>query len=195
MRNVIAGLLTALSLAGFAGCDSQAEPGNAAMLRYQVDWTHDRSWWLMRDGVVLNSAAQAKQIVALPGWLWAAEPVCPPDLAVGPDGEAVVTSNVISRLWRIDPRTFAVTAHDVQLDADTDKDVGFAALVYSPEDATFLAYSEAPPAVWKIDRQLSRGTKITSTDLSRVRPLRTARARGPCADLAQRLARFAGLAG
>lgn len=195
MKTAISVILTAMSLAGLAGCDSQAEPGNASMVRYQVDGAHDRSWWLMRDGILLHSAAQPKRLVRLPRWLWAMEPLCPPDLAMGPDGEAVVTSNVVSSLWRIDPRTFAVTMHDVQLDADTDKDVGFAALVYSPEQAAFFAYSEAPPAVWKIDRQLSRGTKLASIDLSRVQPPRTASARGPCADLGQRLARFAGLAG
>lgn len=195
MKNAIAAMLATLSLAGLAGCDSREEQGNASMLRYQVDPTQDRSWWVTRDGVLLHSAAQPKKLVALPGWLWALDPLCPPDIAVGPDGEAVVTSNVVPTLWRIEPRTLAVTVHDVQLDSDKDKDVGFAAIVYSPEQAAFLAYSESPPAIWKIDPQLVQATKVASTDLSRTRSPRSATVRGPCVELGARLARFAGLAG
>lgn len=195
MRTAIAGILAALSIAGLAGCDSHAEANQPLMLRYQVDSGRGRSWWLLTDGVLLNSASKPRQVVPLPGWLWAAQPVCPPDLALGPNGEAVVTSNVISILWRIDPQTLAVSAHDLKLDSDTDKDVGFAAVVYSPEHGAFFAYSEVQRSVWKIDRQLMRGTKVANADLSRARsPRRAPSIYGPCAELRQRLARFAGIA-
>ena len=47
-----------------------------------------RSWQLTRDGVMAGNTS-----VAIPGWILAAEPyACPPELAVGPKGEAVVTS-------------------------------------------------------------------------------------------------------
>ena len=195
MRNVIAALFAAISLAGVSGCDTRAEPGNASMVRFQVDWTQDRSWWLTRDSAVLHGADRMKHVVALPGWLWAGEPFCPPDLAIGPDGEAVVTSNIVSTLWRIDPQTLAVTVHELKLDTDADKDVGFATLVYSPEHAAFFAYSEVQRSVWRIDPQLGRATKVASTDLSRARPARTGSTRGPCAELGRRLSRFAGVAG
>lgn len=194
MRHAITMMLAALALAGLAGCDTQAEHGNGAMVRYQVDPTQDRSWWVTRDGVLLNSAAHPKTLIDLPGWLWAQEPLCPPDVALGPDGEAVVTSNVVPTLWRIEPRTLAVTVHDVQLDADKGKDVGFVAIVYSPDHGAFFAYSESPPAVWKIDSQLGQATKMPGSDLSRNRSPRSASLRGPCAELAARLARFAGMA-
>ena len=194
MRSAIATIFAGLALAGVAGCDSQAEPNAAPMLRYQVDSGRERSWWLMRDGVFLNGAAQARKVVALPGWLWAAEPHCPPDLALGPDGEAVVTSNVISTLWRIDPKTLAVTVHDLKLDTDNDRDVGFAAVLYSPGQQAFFAYSEGQRSVWRIDRRLERATKLANADLSRVRSPRAASVSGPCAELGQRLGRFIGIA-
>lgn len=195
MKNAIAALAAAISLVALAGCDSQAEPNASLMLRYQVDAGRDRSWWLTRDGVLLHSAAQPKKVVPLPGWLWAADPHCPPDLTLGPNGEAVVTSNVVPILWRIDPRTLAVTVHELQLDSDTGRDVGFVALGYSAEQAAFFAYSEDHRSVWRIDRQLVRASKVADVDFSRVRSARTASARGPCTELGQRLMQFAGVAG
>ena len=183
MRSTIAAILSALSLAGLAGCEIQAEPSAAAMLRYQVDPARQRSWWLTRDGVVLHSAAESKRTVPLPGWLWALAPLCPPDMALGPNGEAVVTTNVTSIVWRIDPRTLAVTVHPLELQSGSD--IGFVALAYSAEQGSFFAYSEGPPAVWKIDRELARATKVANVDLGRTR----------CADLGHRLIRFTRLGG
>jgi len=179
MKNAIRAILAAISLLALNGCDSEAQPDAAPMLRYQVDTGRDRSWWLTRDRVLLHSASQPKKALALPGWLWAADPHCPPDLALGPDGEAVVTSNVVQTLWRIDSRTLAVSVHEVALGADSGKDVGFVALAWSAEQGAFFAYS-------------TRATKVSSIDLGTVRP---GRARDRCADIAPRLAQFAGIAG
>jgi hypothetical protein len=191
MRSAIAVIFAGLALAGLAGCDSQAEPNASPMLRYQVDSGRERSWWLMRDGVFLNGATQPKKVVALPGWLWVADPHCPPDLTLGPNGEAIVTSNVVPILWRIDPQTLAVSVHELKLDTDADRDVGFVAIAYSAEQAAFVAYSEGQRSVWKIDRQLTRATKLSDVDLSRMRSARSISVRGSCAEMRQRLARFA----
>ncbi|HWI36978.1 MAG TPA: hypothetical protein VNU64_11060 [Burkholderiales bacterium] len=193
MKNGIMAILAAVSLAAITGCDSQAEPNASLMLRYQVDAGRDRSWWLTRDGVLLHSAAQPKKFIPLPGWLWAADPHCPPDFTLGPNGEAVVTSNVVPTLWRIDPQTLAVTVHELQLDSDTGRDVGFAALGYSAEQAAFFAYSEHQRSVWRIDRQLARASKVSDVDFSPLRTARTASVRGPCTELGQRLMQFAGI--
>jgi hypothetical protein len=196
MKTRIAAIFAAISLIAVAGCDSQAEPSASLMLGYQVDSTHQRSWWLTRDGVVLHGAAHSKgRSIPLSGWLWAGSPLCPPDLALGPKGEAVITSNVTPTLWRVDPETLAVTAHELRLSADNDKDVGFVAIVYVTEQGAFLAYSESPRAVWRIDRQLTGATKVSTADLSRVRSARSPSVRGPCGDLGQRLMQFAGAAG
>jgi hypothetical protein len=61
-----------------------------------------RSWSLTRDGVALQDKAQ-RITVKLPGWHWAGVAYgYSPALAVGPQGEAIVTSDVIPVLWRID---------------------------------------------------------------------------------------------
>ena len=195
MKSGIAAILAAISLATLTGCDSQAEPNASLVLRYQVDAGRDHSWWLTRDGVLLHSAARPRKVIALPGWLWAADPHCPPDLTLGPNGEAVVTSNVVPILWRIDSDTLAVTVHELQLDSDAGRDVGFVALGYSAEQAAFFAYSEDQRSVWRIDRQLRRASKVSDTDFSRMRSARSASVRGPCRELGQRLMQFAGIAG
>jgi hypothetical protein len=194
MQNRIAAMVTAISLVALTGCDSQAQPNASLMLRYRVDAGRDRSWWLTRDGVLLHSAAQPKKVFPLPGWLWVADPHCPPDLALGPNGEAVVTSNVAPILWRIDSGTLAVTVHEVQLDSDSGRDVGFVALGYSAEHAAFFAYSEDQRSVWRIDRQLARASKVSDVDFSRLRSARASSPRGPCAEFGQRLMQFAGIA-
>jgi hypothetical protein len=195
MRNAIVVMLAATFLAALAGCDIQAQPGTSTLLGHQVDWAGERTWWLTREQVMVNSAQKGKTAVTLPGWTWVGEPLCPPDLALGPSGEAVVTSNVIPTLWRIDPQTLVVSVHELQLDSDTDKDVGFAAIVYSPEQAAFFAYSETQRSVWKIDRELRRATKMALGEASRVRAHRAHTLRGPCAYLGQRLTHFAAIAG
>ena len=195
MRNPIAAILAAATLLALAGCDGQAQPAASSMMRYQADSTSQRSWWLARDGVTLHEAANAKgRFIALPQWLWAHSPLCPPALGLGPKGEALVTSNVTSTVWRVDPDTLAVTVHALSLNADNDKDVGFVAVAYAPAQAAFVAYSESPPAVWKIDRELTRAVKVSNVDLSRMRSQRAPSVLGPCADLAHRLTQFAGTA-
>jgi hypothetical protein len=83
-----------------------------------------------------------------------------PDLALGPSSEAVITSNVVPTLWRIDPETLVVSVHPLLLDSDTDKDVGFSGLVYSSEHEAFFAVSDAHGSLWRIDRGLERARKI-----------------------------------
>ena len=154
------GVATAFILAGLiaplGGCDigamsrqAQAPSINAPLApqaRYQVDSVRNRAWSLSPEGVFLVELSKPGKIaIALPGWVWASEPYgCLPDLAVGPRGEAVITSNVVPTLWRIDPDTLAVSVHRLALDADNDKDVGFSALVYSREHEAFFAASNQP---------------------------------------------------
>lgn len=64
------------------------------------------------DAVYLQQARKARVAIKLPEWQWAHEPyACPPAIAIGPRGEALVTSNVLPVLWKIDPQTRAVTVH------------------------------------------------------------------------------------
>ena len=183
MKTAIASILIAATL---AGCESNSGPATASLLRYQVDAERERSIWLTREGVQIHSAAAQPVSVVLPGWIYAGAPHCPPGLAVGPKGEVIVTSNVVPTLWRIDGATLAVSSRELKLAADQDKDVGFAAVVYSPEQEAFIAYSGVQRSVWKIDATLKTGERIALADL------RQPRSRGvQCADPSRQLAQLA----
>lgn len=174
MSNGIAGIFAAASFVFLAACDSNGvsqQPredlgsvrnNHSFSVRYQVDSTRERIWWLTRDGVSVHSASMPERVaVALPGWLWVGAPYsCLPDLALGPKGEAVITSNVVSTLWRVDPETLAVSVHRLALNADADKDVGFSGLVYSSEHGAFFGVSDVYGSLWNIDAQLKTAEKI-----------------------------------
>jgi len=174
MWNAKAGTVRALFLAAsmvlIAGCESGAAPRQASNdapdlqlpgTRAQVDLARNRVWVLTPEGVFLFDLSRPERAaVPLPGWVWAGAPYgCLPDLALGPRGEAVVTSNVLPTLWRIDPDSLAVSVHALALDADTDKDVGFTGLVYSPQHGAFFATSHAHGSLWRIDPQLKTAQK------------------------------------
>ena len=174
MRNGISTALVAVALATLSGCEggagatrsyqygSNASAGQQAGMRYQFDANRERVWWLTRDGVVVkNVGAMERTAVPIPGWTWVGEAwSCMPDLALGPRGEALVTSNVLPIVWKIDPETLTVTEHPLVLDADADKDVGFSGLIYSSEHDAYFAVSGAHGTLWKIDAQLARGEKL-----------------------------------
>ena len=154
MSNGIRALsLLAVSLVALAGCDSRFEtnqPSGAvpamseSNVRYQVDAARGRIWWLTREGVFVHDVqAPQKRFVAIPGWVSVdVAYACPAALALGPNGEALVTSNVLPTVWKIDPETLVVSEHALALDADQDKDVGFSGLAYSSDHAAFFAVSE-----------------------------------------------------
>jgi hypothetical protein len=121
----------------------------------------DRSWVIEAGSLYLQDSGKPRRAIELPGWLWAGEPyACAPDIAVGPRGEVVVTSNVLPVLWKIDPETLAVSVHRLQLDADTDKDVGFSGLVYSERNGAYFAVSGLHGSLWRIDPLLRRAQKV-----------------------------------
>ena len=179
MWNANAGMARALFLAAamvlIAGCDTGAAPLRASNdaqeprlpgARYQVDPARNRVWYLTPEGVFLFDVSRPERVaVPLPGWHWAGAPHgCLPDLALGRRGEAVITSDILPTLWRIDPDSLAVSVHALALDADTDKDLGFSGLVYSPQHGAFFAASYAHGSLWRIDSKFSRAQKIALTD-------------------------------
>ena len=157
MRNKVLWFLAAVSL--FAST-AAADP-----LRYRAQSERGRAWVIDANGLFLEEARAPRRAITLPEWQWAAEPyACAPDIAIGPRGEAVVTSNVLPILWRIDPETLAVSVHHVQLDADADKDVGFSGLVYSERHGAYFAISELHGSMWRIDPLLRRAQKIALSE-------------------------------
>jgi hypothetical protein len=175
------------------GCDIGAAPSRetkiaslapeprAPEVRYQVDAARNRIWVLTDDGVVLYDVKTPKKIaIPLPDWVLVGKAYgCLPDVALGPKGEAVITSNVVPTLWRVDPETLAVTVHPLALDADTDKDVGFSGLAYSAQHGAFFAVSGAHGTLWRIDPLFTRAQKIGLSEPIRNACWLGARARGP----------------
>ena len=167
-------VLLAALICSIGGCDSNAAPPQVPQtasdgpqsltpnMRYQADPARNRVWFLTRGGVFLYDVTTSQKIVVpLPDWLWVDMPwSCLPDLALGPKGEAVVTSNILPTLWRIDPETLAVSLHELVLDADTNKDVGFSGLAYSSQHEAYFAVSDVHGTLWRIDPLLRRGQKI-----------------------------------
>lgn len=159
----VCGAVVAFSLAACDARSTEVQQKPGAGIRHQVDAARNRVWLLTREGVAIYDAAAADKVlrVPVPGWHFAGEPYgCLPDLALGPNGEAVIASDVVPVLWRIDPETLAVTRHEPRLDADADKDVGFTVVAYAPEQGAFLAVSGAHGTVWRIDAQLKTAQKM-----------------------------------
>ena len=126
----------------------------------RFDAAHGRLWRLSRAGLEVVEPS-GHTYITLPEWQWIAPPWgCSPDLALGPGGEAVVTSNVLPTIWRIDPRSLAVTVHPLALDSDVDKDVGFARIVYSAERGAYYGLAQAHGSVWEIPIRLSDARKV-----------------------------------
>ena len=156
MRNKIFWLLTAALVSSQAAADPY---------RYRPQPERGRTWVIEGNELYLEEARQPRRVVKLPAWQWAGQPyACAPDIAIGPRGEAVVTSNVLPVLWKIDPDTLAVSMHRVQLDADQDKDVGFSGLVYSEQHGAYLAISELTGTLWRIDPLLRRAQKVAISE-------------------------------
>ena len=173
------------------GCDSGVTPRRQAAhdvwrfeppgARYRVDPQRNRIWFLSHAGVFVYDVSRPERIaVSLPDWITVDAPYsCLPDLALGPRGEAVITSNVVPTLWRIDPDTLATSVHPLLLDADHDKDVGFSGLAYSAQHEAFIAASYAHGSLWRIDAGLKKAEKIPLSAPVREACGLTLRSRGP----------------
>ena len=183
MRDATLGTLRTLSFIGLmavtGGCDSNAAQPQAPLAavpadlprfdapeaRSRTDPARHRVWLLTSEGVFLQEAGMPLKSLQLPDWLWAGAPYgYLPDLALGPKGEVVVTSDVIPTLWRIDPETLAVSAHVLVLDADGDRDVGFSGLAYSFEYGAYFAVSKNHGSLWRIDPLLRRAQKVSLSE-------------------------------
>jgi hypothetical protein len=152
-KKMAASIAAVLSI-GIAACESKVTPATAKGVA--------PTWSLHTDGVdVLDAATTAKlRSIRLPGWVWANELyACPPVLALGPNGEALVSSNVQPVIWRIDPASFEVTRHELALD-DRGRDVGFSGVAWSGRQGAYFAASGLDGSLWRIDRDLERAQRV-----------------------------------
>lgn len=137
-------------------------PSDPLVLRYQTDRASGRLWALKAEGVDLYDATSRRKVaqVTLPGWLWVGRQFAnPPGLAIGPGGEAVISSSVVPTLWRIDPVTLVATRHDLAIDDDSGRDIGFTALTYSTQQGAYYAYSSSHGSTWRIDTLFRRAQR------------------------------------
>jgi len=137
----------------------EARPG---ILRATLDPARARIWALHADGVDVYDANSDQKLrsIALPEWTWAgAFQPCAPDVALGPGGDLVVTSNVVPVLWRINAATFQVSRHELAVDGREGREVGFSALTWSRQQGAFLGL-HADGSLWRIDPQLQRAQQI-----------------------------------
>jgi hypothetical protein len=166
-------------LLAIAACDSgiRSEPPGAGLsgprplewyearpdiLRARLDPACGRIWALHAGGVDLYDANSDQKLrsIALPEWTWAeAFHSCAPDVAVGPGGDLVVTSNVVPVLWRINAATFEVSRHDLAVDGRQGREIGFSALTWSRQQGAFLGL-HADGSFWRIDPLLQRAQQI-----------------------------------
>ena len=138
--------------------------GRLPILQFQKDPGRNRGWVLTPAGVYVVEFKLRRTVahVALPDWHWAGVPYgCMPTLALGPKGEALVSSDVLPTLWRIDPETLAVSTHEILLDEESGRDVGFSGLAYSAQLATYIAVACGQGSAWRVDPSLKRGRKIS----------------------------------
>jgi hypothetical protein len=138
--------------------------GERPVLRARIDVARERVWVLTWSGVELYDAKARQKLarVLLPDWSRARKlNTCPPDLVVGAKGEALISSNAVPTLWRIDPTTFSVNKHEPVPDKEDErKEIGFSALAYSPQQGVYFAMSTSHGLLWRIDPLFRRAQNI-----------------------------------
>lgn len=150
-----------------SGCDgSVRRDGPTAELLEVVraDTKGNRRWVLNADSLSVYDNVSRRRLrrIELPGWILAGPlHACAPDMVLDSTGAAIVSSNVVPVVWRIDPQRFEVTRIALKLSADSDKDIGFTALSFAG-DGTLVAAGATVGAVWRIDLQSAQATKVAS---------------------------------
>jgi hypothetical protein len=163
------GIKASLAVAGLIGLSATltqpgTEPPEGIVIRLQPDAARGRVWSLTPDGVTLHDAA-TRQVVALalPGWHWAGPPFGRgPDLALGPKGEVIVTSDVLPKLWRVDPASLEVTVHSPVLDRSEGSEAGFTRIRYSAKHGAYYATGGAAGSRWRIDPLLRKAQDVVA---------------------------------
>ena len=146
-------LLVASVMAGYGNGGNPATPATAGQdaLRTRLDNARDRLWVLGLDEVRVYDAAGKKLLrkVVLPNWS-VARLACMPDMVLDQSGSATISSNVQSKLWRIDADSFEVKEHPISLSGREQWDTGFGALAFAA-DGTLFALTSSSGSLWRID--------------------------------------------
>ena len=158
-KQAACGVLFVVSLVSCDAGSAGAQDGPVPRVRVQVDAGRNRVWLLTAEGLAIYEPAVPGRVLRVPllGWQISERPKgCVPQFALGPKGEAVIPSDLVPVLLRVDPETLAVTRYELRLDdgSGTDRDTGISGLRYVPGLGGYLAASRRDGTVWRIDRDL-----------------------------------------
>lgn len=134
--------------------------GGRETLRSTMDPARGRLWVLTLDDVRVYDIRSRRLMrkIVLPNWS-VANHVCMPDLALDRSGSAWVSSNVLSRLWRVDADDFKSSEHEIRLQDRERWELGFGALTFGA-DGTLFALSSTAGTLWKIDSRQATARMI-----------------------------------
>ncbi len=141
--------------------------------RIRVDIQRGRYWMLGGDHVSVYGVADKRLIrkIVLPGWN-VADFMNVPDMALDRSGAALISSNIVPMLWRIDPESFKVTRMDITLQTKENWDIGFTGLAFAA-DGTLFGVTALAASLWTIKPDEAKATPI---ELSAPAPVLGARA-------------------
>jgi len=165
LKYAVCGAVLAASLVACDAGPAAAENGSVPKVRAQLDAARNRVWLLTADGLAVYEPAVPGRVLRVPllGWQISEKPAgCVPEFALGPKGEAVVASDLVPVLLRVDPETLKVTRHELRLDDGTgsDRDSGVTVLRYLPARGAYLAVSRQDGSIWRIDRDLRTAHRL-----------------------------------
>ncbi len=140
------------------------EQGEQRAPRFKVDVVRNRLWVLGLKHVYVYDITAKHLIrrVALPNGSTAGF-VCSPDLALDRSGAAFISSNVESKLWKIDAEDFGIQAQEITLRAGANRDIGFGALTFV-EDGVLYALTAHEGSLWRIDLTTLRANEVALSE-------------------------------
>jgi hypothetical protein len=157
--------LAAILVLLVSACDGSVRREGRPEIEFQlvrIDAERNRRWVLELDALTVYDNLNGRRLrrIILPDWVVAGpRDGCPPGLVVEGPGSVLISSNVMPVLWRVGSERFELTRIEVELDSDTDKDVGFSNLSLA-SDGTLLASGSTVSAQWRIDLARARATKL-----------------------------------
>jgi hypothetical protein len=156
-RFLAAAFLAATASVTFASpppdCPGNPSAADTQVLRVRIDEARQRTWVLATDGLYVHEhgSAAVPARIRLPGWMHLTRAqACPPAIALGNDGTAMVSSNAVPTLWHIDAGSARVERIEIGLVPGDRRDLGFASLQFAGTDiANATAASDG--SRWRID--------------------------------------------
>jgi hypothetical protein len=151
-----------------APVESTVEAG--APLGVVIDLARARRWELGWSSVSAYDLATGRRIrtVPLPRMISsAAAASCLPEMILARSGALIVASNIQPVLWRVSPSRFEVERIEIQLDTDTDQDIGFTRLAWSAGESALHAVSAPTGTLWRIDVAGGKGEKMGQAEALR----------------------------